>query len=114
MTRAARSLILAAVAAVSVGAGLPAKAQSYATRTYLCDRGVEVPATYVVGPDYDLVVINVDGRQQTLVSEPSASGARYSWPSDGSVYVWWSKDDGATLLWKTPEGEVPVLTCIIP
>lgn len=29
---------------------LPAVAQSYATRTYLCDRGVEVPATYVVGP----------------------------------------------------------------
>jgi membrane-bound inhibitor of C-type lysozyme len=93
---------------------LPAAAQSYATRTYLCDRGVEVPATYVVGPDYDLVVINVDGRQVTLVSEPAASGARYSWPSDGSVYVWWSKEDGATLFWKTPEAETPLLTCTIP
>jgi membrane-bound inhibitor of C-type lysozyme len=105
MSRAALCLLASA---------LPAAAQSYATRTYLCDRGVEVPATYVVGPDYDLVVINVDGRQVTLVSEPAASGARYSWPSDGSVYVWWSKEDGATLLWKTPEGETPILTCIIP
>ncbi len=114
MTGAVRSLILAAVAIVSGGAGMPALAQSYATRTYLCDRGVEVPATYVVGPDYDLVVINVDDRQQTLINEPAASGTRYSWPSDGSGYVWLSKDDGATLLWKTPEGEVPLLTCTIP
>lgn len=93
---------------------MPAAAQSYATRTYLCDRGVEVPATYVVGPDYDLVVINVDGRQVTLVSEPAASGSRYSWPSDGAVYVWWSEEDAAALLWKTPEGETPLLSCIIP
>lgn len=105
MSRAALCLLASA---------LPAAAQSYATRTYLCDRGVEVPATYVVGPDYNLVIINVDGRQVTLVSEPAASGARYSWPSDGSVYVWWSKEDGATLLWKTPEGETPLLTCTIP
>jgi membrane-bound inhibitor of C-type lysozyme len=103
-----------ALGLAALGSGLPAQAQSYATRTYLCDRGVEVPATYVVGPDYDLVVIHVDNRQVTLVSEPAASGARYSWPSDGSVYVWWSKEDGATLLWKTPEGETPLLTCTIP
>jgi membrane-bound inhibitor of C-type lysozyme len=106
-----RALTLAAAA---VTAALPALAQSYATRTYLCDRGVEVPATYVVGPDYDLVVINVDDRQITLVSEVAASGARYGWPSDGSTYVWWSKGDGATLYWKTPEGETPLLTCTIP
>lgn len=105
---------LPTLAALALLAGGAAQAQSYATRTYLCDRGVEVPATYVVGPDYDLVVINVDNRQVTLVSEPAASGARYSWPSDGSVYVWWSKEDGATLLWKTPEGETPLLTCTIP
>ncbi|NJS38318.1 MAG: lysozyme inhibitor [Rhodobacteraceae bacterium] len=94
---------------------MPAQAQSYATRTHLlCDRGVKVPATYVIGPDDDLVVIDVDGRQQTLLRKPSALGARYSLPSDGSVYVGWSKDDGATLLWKTLEGEVPVLSCVIP
>jgi membrane-bound inhibitor of C-type lysozyme len=90
-----------------------ASAQSYSRMTYLCDRGVEVPATYAVGPDYSLAVINVDGRQVTLVSEAAASGSRYSWPAD-SGYVWWTKGDNATLYWKTPEGEVPVLTCTIP
>jgi len=91
----------------------PAAGQSFSTQTYTCDRGIEVPATYVVGPDTDLAVINVDGRQITLRAEPAASGVRYSWPSDGSVYVWWTKGDEATLFWKTPEGETPLLTCAI-
>lgn len=64
------------------------------------------------GPDQGLVVLNADGHQITLVTEPSASGARYGWPSDGSGYVWWTKGDTATLLWKTPEAEVPILTCL--
>ncbi len=88
-----------------------ATAQEFTTQTYSCDRGVEVPATYVNGPDQSLVVIHVEGRQITLLNEPSASGARYGWPSDGSNYVWWTKGDEATLYWKTPEGEAPLLTC---
>ncbi|MFN3576982.1 MAG: MliC family protein [Tabrizicola sp.] len=88
-----------------------AAAQEFSTRTYGCDRGVQVPATYVNGPDQNLAVIHVDGRQITLVGEPAASGARYGWPSDGSGYVWWTKGDEATLSWKTAEGETPLLTC---
>jgi membrane-bound inhibitor of C-type lysozyme len=88
-----------------------ALAQDFTTATYSCDRGVEVPATYVNGPDQSLVVINVDGRQITLLTEPAASGARYGWPSDGSGYVWWTKGEEATLYWKTPEGEAQLLTC---
>jgi membrane-bound inhibitor of C-type lysozyme len=88
-----------------------AQAQDFSTTRYQCDRGVEIPATYVNGPDQSLVVIHVEGRQITLVSEPAASGARYGWPSDGSNYVWWTKGDEATLYWKTPEGEAPLLTC---
>jgi membrane-bound inhibitor of C-type lysozyme len=88
-----------------------ASAQEFSTATYACDRGVVVPATYVNGPDVSLVVINVDGRQITLLNEPSGSGARYAWPSDGSGHVWWTKGDEATLFWKTPEGEAPLLTC---
>ncbi len=88
-----------------------AAAQDFATDSYACDRGVVVPATYVNGPDLSLVVIQVEGRQITLVNEPAASGARYGWPSDGSGYVWWSKGDEATLYWKTPADEVPLLTC---
>ncbi len=92
---------------------LPAsvQAQEFTGLTYTCDRGVAVPATYVNGTDQSLVVINVDGRQITLVSEAAASGVRYGWPSDGSNYVWWTKGDEATLYWKTPEAEMPLLTC---
>ncbi|MES2542161.1 MAG: MliC family protein [Pseudomonadota bacterium] len=90
---------------------LPASAQDFTGATYVCDRDVRVPATYVNGPDQSLVVINVDGHQITLVDEPAASGARYGWPSDGSNYVWWTKGDTATLYWKTPEAETLLLTC---
>jgi membrane-bound inhibitor of C-type lysozyme len=42
----------------------------------------------------------------------SGSGARYEWPSGGSGYVWWSKGDEATLLWKDGASgeEAPVLS----
>lgn len=88
-----------------------AEAQDFSGQTYLCDRDVEVPATYVNTADGSLVVLNVDGRQITLVDEPAASGARYGWPSGGSSHVWWTKGDEATLYWKTPEGETLLLTC---
>ena len=88
-----------------------ASAQEFTTARYLCDRGVEIPATYVNGPDLSLAVIHVEGNQITLLTEPAASGARYGWPSDGSNYVWWTKGDEATLYWKSPEGEAPLLTC---
>jgi membrane-bound inhibitor of C-type lysozyme len=88
-----------------------AAVQAFSTLTYTCDRGVEVPATYVNGPDQSLAVIHVEGRQITLLNESAASGARYGWPSDGSSYVWWTKGDEATLYWKTPEGEAPLVTC---
>ena len=88
-----------------------ASAQEFSSASYACDRGVQVPATYVNGPDLSLVVIQVEGRQITLVNEVSASGARYGWPSDGAGYVWWTKGDAATLYWKTPEGETLLLTC---
>ena len=88
-----------------------AAAQEFTTQRYTCDRGVEVPATYVNGADQSLAIIHVEGNQITLVNEPAASGARYGWPSDGSTYVWWTKGDEATLDWKTPEGETVLLTC---
>jgi membrane-bound inhibitor of C-type lysozyme len=71
------------------------------TARYGCDRGVEVPATYVNGEGIEpVVVLHVEGSQITLLLERSASGARYGWPSGGSNYVWWSKADTATLYWR--------------
>ncbi|WP_431299754.1 MliC family protein [Tabrizicola sp. BL-A-41-H6] len=95
---------------------LPATANAspdFTTARYICDREVEIPATYINSADGGLVVLHVDSTQITLLGEASASGARYGWPSDGSNYVWWTKGDTATLYWKTPEGEATLLTCAI-
>ena len=80
------------------------------TLTYACDRGVEIPATYVNAEDQSLAVIRRIG--EATAQEVAASGARYGWPSDGASYVWWTKDPEATLYWKDGSGEeVPLLTC---
>ena len=105
---------LAAVILAALAPALPAAGQSFSIVTYMCDRGISVPVTNVVGPDTDLVVLNVDGRQVTLRAEPSASGVRYSWPTDAPVHVWWTRGDEATLYWKTSAGETPILTCRLP
>lgn len=103
--------MLRATALLALLPATTAVAQDFTTRRYTCDRGVEVPATYVNTAEGSLAVIHVEGSQVTLIGEPAASGARYGWPSDGSSYVWWTKGDEATLYWKTPEGEAPLLTC---
>jgi membrane-bound inhibitor of C-type lysozyme len=60
--------------------------------------------TYVNAEGAESVaVLNVEGGQITLIQEMSGSGARYGWPSGGSHYVWWSKGDAATLLWRDGE-----------
>jgi membrane-bound inhibitor of C-type lysozyme len=91
------------VAAVFLLAAAPASAEVITVR-YLCERGVEVPVTYVNAEGAESVaVLNVEGGQITLIQEMSGSGARYGWPSGGSHYVWWSKGDAATLLWRDGE-----------
>ncbi len=90
----------------------PASAEVITVR-YLCERGVEVPVTYVNADGMESVaVLTVEGGQITLIQEVSASGARYGWPSGGSHYIWWSKGDAATLLWRDGETTVeePVYT----
>lgn len=93
-------------------AATPALAETQVQSTrYACDRGVEVPATYVTADDLAIAVINVDGTQITLYQEEAASGVRYGWPSDGANYVWWTKGKDATLYWKEAGVETPLLTC---
>jgi membrane-bound inhibitor of C-type lysozyme len=100
--------------AILVVASFPAVAQAEMTvqnQRYTCARGVEVPVVYATDGDQAVAVLVVEGRQMLLYSEVSASGVRYGWPSDGSNYVWWTKGDTATLLWKDETGaETPVLT----
>jgi membrane-bound inhibitor of C-type lysozyme len=98
--------------ALALAAATPALAETQVASTrYACDRGVEVPATYVTADDLAIAVINVDGTQITLYQEEAASGVRYGWPSDGANYVWWTKGKDATLYWKEAGVETPLLTC---
>jgi membrane-bound inhibitor of C-type lysozyme len=91
--------VAALVAAISLVA-LPAFGQlELKGGTYLCDRGVEVPVSYINGADDAVAVLYLEGRLISLPIGPSASGARYAWPSDGSGYIWWTKGDAAMLLW---------------
>lgn len=90
----------AAIAVLACVVAAPA-ASEVITARYLCERGVEIPVTYVNGEGIEPVaVLNVEGSQITLILERSASGARYGWPSGGSNYVWWIKGDAATLFWR--------------
>lgn len=91
------------VAAVALLAAAPAAAEVASLR-YLCDRGVEVPATYATATDFAVVTLLVEGRQITLHGEPAASGARYAWPSGGSGYVWPTKGTEAALMWRDGAG----------
>jgi membrane-bound inhibitor of C-type lysozyme len=100
------------ILAAALTAG-PAAAEVITAR-YTCDRGVEVPVTYVNGEGIEsIAVLNVEGSQITLQIERSGSGARYGWPSDGSHYVWWVKGNAATLYWHDGESgdETPLYTC---
>ncbi len=107
----------AAVVALAGLAAAPALAETqFQTTRYTCDRGVELPATYVNADDLSLVVLHVEGRQITLLNEPAGSGARYGWPSDGANYVWWTKGPEATLYWREAGAdkagaETALLTC---
>ena len=67
---------------------------------YTCELGVEIPVVYVTAPDQAIAVLVVEGAQIMLIGAPSTTGTRYDWPSDGSHYVWLSKDGDATLLWR--------------
>jgi membrane-bound inhibitor of C-type lysozyme len=110
--RMPRPVLALALAAGALSAP-PLAAQSaettLVTTRYTCARGVEVPASYINAPDTSLVVIHVEGRQITLFSEETGSGARYAWPSDGAGYVWWTKGKEATLFWKEGGQETPIL-----
>ena len=91
--------------------GMAAAEMQMTNGRYTCARGVQVPATYVTDADSAIAVIGVEGTQITLFREEAASGVRYGWPSDGSNYVWLTKDAAATLLWK--DGATGVETVLL-
>ncbi len=101
--------------ALALGAVLfPLAAQAdmdLVTQRYTCDRGVEIPVSYVRAEDSSVVVLTVEGRQIALYQDVASSGARYAWPSDGAGYVWLTKGAEAMLFWKEGGTETLLLTC---
>ena len=82
---------------------LPNIAQAELEATYLrytCERAVQIPVVYAKSGDDAIAVLTVEGGQLLLYAQPTTSGARYGWPSDGSNYVWLTEGAGAKLLWR--------------
>lgn len=96
-----------ALLAVALAGLIPAMAQAELqplNLRFTCDRSVELPVVFVTETGGDSVaILYVEGRQNLLFQEPSASGARYGWPSDGSAYVLWVKGQEATVFWRDGE-----------
>lgn len=80
---------------------------------YDCDRGVEIPASYINNPDQSYAVVFVEGRLVTLGAEASASGVRYLNIDEVEGYLWWTKGEGASLYWHQHDDETLLLTCAL-
>ena len=68
--------------------------------TFACADGAQIVAVYATDAGQDAVTLTFDGATLLLYAEPVASGARYSWPSDGTNYVWLTMGDTADLYLK--------------
>lgn len=72
--------------------------------TYVCERGVTVPVTYINAGDFESVaVISVEGRQVAMRQFSSASGAKYASFDEELGYRWWSKGDTAMLSYQAAD-----------
>ncbi len=92
---------------------LAAQAEMQVTNVrFDCERGVELPVTFVNSDDESIAVMQIEGHQMVLYQEESGSGAKYGWPSDGSAYVLWTKGPEATVFWRDGETrtETPILS----
>jgi membrane-bound inhibitor of C-type lysozyme len=69
---------------------------------YACENGWRVAAQYVIDPTgVPLAVVRIEGKQRTLASAMSASGARYltrEGLEPDTRLVWWTKGDEALVL----------------
>ena len=88
------------LASVLLAGCVPGAAPVGNATQYICADGAQLAALYGKEGDEDNVILSYRGETFHLIQEMSGSGVRYSWPSDGSNYVWWTKGDSATLYWK--------------
>ena len=94
------------IAAVMALASLAACVQPQApdtplvgTLSYTCTGGAILPVTYTTDPNGNTaVVIAAFGTNYNLIEEASTGGRRFSWPSDGTHFVWLVSGNVGTLL----------------
>lgn len=67
--------------------------------TYVCERGIEVPVTYVNGTDPAMAFLVAEGKLVALRQVPSASGAFYAAFDEQDGYRWTTKGGAAFLGW---------------
>jgi membrane-bound inhibitor of C-type lysozyme len=83
-----------------------------APSSYVCANGRYFAVNYGQEGETPSVTLTFENDERALLlAEPSASGARYGWPSDGTGYVFWSKGQEAMVLLKdgTKGGKETVL-----
>lgn len=97
-----RGLILTGLALSSLSACIfipvVVPAPPAAGTQYICADGAKISALYATDGEQATVALSFDNQTLTLIEEPTDSGARYGWPSDGTNYVWLVQGDEATLL----------------
>jgi len=94
----ARALAGTVVAAVLAAPPAAAEVTVIAAQ-YVCDRGVEVPVTYVNGTDPAMAFLVAEGKLIALRQVPAASGMFYAAFDEQDGYRWRGKGDEAYLAW---------------
>lgn len=84
---------------MTFGAACAATAGPLTEAQYICDRNVAVPVSYLTAEDDNYAVLNIEGKQISLIQKVSASGARYGALEGEAGYIWWSKGETAFLAW---------------
>ncbi len=86
--------LLAAAFPMSVAAQVTVMAA-----VYVCQRGVEVPVTYVNGTDPAMAFLVAEGKLVALRQVPSASGVFYASFDEQDGYRWRTRGSEAFLAW---------------
>lgn len=73
---------------------------------YLCERGVQLPVTYLsTAQGHNYAVVQVEGQQIAMQQAISASGVRYFSVDAERSYDWHTKGDEGVLSWSAAGSE---------
>lgn len=105
-----RKQLMLALLVLASGVQAGEDAEAVQQWLYSCERGVELPVTYVntqAGNAY--AVLQVEGQQVPMQIGMSGSGARYVSVDATRPYVWHTKGSTASLYWEMPDASPQTL-----